>query len=162
MRIWRVNLIDNRDEDRNTPEKFRQCMALGIIAIGWAKEDPLSYYQDCELKAYKAAIKGLSRISVGDLVWVRDTVKKEYYLCKVCGELEKAPIALWEKDIGQFRKAEWFGPVPQAELPAPITVRRLVSRPTIRRVLRPDIVQVTKKFFESTMLYQKVETEVTK
>ena len=146
MGVWVMNLIDNRAEDRNTPEKFRQCRSLGVLAIGWAKEDPLTFYKDGDLKAYKTARRGLSGIEMDDFVWVRDTVNKEYYICKVCGPLETAPSNLWPKDIGEYRKAEWYGPVPQNELPDPITVQRLVSRPTIRRVLKPDVIKATASF----------------
>ena len=156
MGIWILNLIDNRDEDRNTPEKFRQCKARGILAIGWAKEDPLTYYHGDDLKAYKKAINGLSRMEDGDLVWVRDTVNKEYYICRVYGALEKAPPHLWDKDIGQYRKARWYGPVSRNALPAPITARRLVSRSAVRPVHKPDVIQATHDFFESMLVHKEI------
>lgn len=155
MGIWILNLIDNREKDSNTPEKFRQCKDRGILAIGWAKEDPLTYYNGDDLKAYKAAAKGLSSIEPNDLVWVRDTVNKTYYICKVCGALEKAPANLWHKDIGQYRKAEWYGPVARNELPDPLAVKRLISRPTVRRVLKPDVIRATQDFFESTLIHKR-------
>lgn len=156
MGIWILNLIDNREEDRNTPEKFRQCKDMGILAIGWAKENPLTFYKDGDLKSYKAAVKGLSSIEPDDLVWVRDTVNKEYYICKVCGPLVKALPNLWLKDIGEYRKTEWYGPVSQNVLPDPLTVQRLVSRSTIRRVLKPDVIRATQDFFDSTLIHKKV------
>ena len=91
MGVWVMNLIDNREHDVNTPEKFRECKDRGILAIGWAKEKPLESYIGRELMAYKAAVKGLSDIELDDLVWVRDTANKEYYICKVYGVLETAP-----------------------------------------------------------------------
>ena len=162
MGVWVMNLIDNREHDVNTPKKFRLCKNMGILAIGWAKENPLESFTGRDLSGYKAAVKGLSNIELEDLVWVRDTVNKEYYICKVLGALEKAPINLWAKDIGQYRKAEWYGPVPQNELPDPITVQRLVSRPTIRRVLKPDVIKATQDFFDSTLIHKKVIREVAK
>ena len=159
MRIWVMNLIDNRERDVNTPGKFRQCKNMRILAIGWAKENPLTAYTGKDLAAYKAAAKGLSGIEPDDLVWVRDTVNKEYYICKVCGALEKAPKELQPKDIGQYRKAEWYGPVSQNSLPAPLTVRRLVSRPTIRRVLKPDVIKATQDFFQSTLIHKRLNLE---
>ena len=162
MGVWAMNLIDNREHDVNTPKKFRLCKNMGILAIGWAKEKPLESYTGRELKAYKAAVKGLSGIESNDLVWVRETVNKEYYICKVCGVLEYAPKDLQSNDIGQYRKAEWYGPVSQNELPDPITVQRLVSRPTIRRVLKPDVIKATQDFFNSTLIHKKVIREVAK
>jgi len=156
MGIWRLNLIDNRLKERNTPEKFRQCKNMGILAIGWAKESPLTYYSGDELKAYMCAAKCLSSMQIGDLVWVRDTDKKEYYICKVCGALKKAPQNLWTKDIGEYRKAQWYGPVSQNALPAPLTVRRLVSRSTTRRVLKADVIRATQVFFNCALIHKKV------
>lgn len=156
MGIWILNLIDNREQDRNTPEKFQQCKDMGILAIGWATENPLTFYKEGDLKAYKAAIKGLSSIEPEDLVWVRDAVNKEYYICKVCGALEKAQPNLWHKDIGTYRKATWYGPVSRNALPAPLTVQRLVSRSTIRRVLKPDVIWATQEFFDSVLIRKKV------
>lgn len=162
MAVWSMNLIDNREHGVNTPEKFRFCKNIGILAIGWAKENPMESFTGRDLSGYKAAVKGLSSIELEDLVWVRDTVNKEYYICKVLGSLEKAPINLWTKDIGQFRKAEWYGPVSQNALPNPLAVQRLISRPTIRRVLKPDVVKATQNFFDSTIIHKKFIREVAK
>ena len=162
MGVWIMNLIDRRECDVNTPEKFRLCKNMGILAIGWAKEKTLKSYTGRELMAYKAAVKGLSGIESDDLVWIRDTVNKEYYICKVYGVLETAPKDLQFKDISQYRKAEWYGPVSQNALPNPLTVQRLISRSTIRRVLKPDIVKVTQDFFDSTLIHKKVVREVAK
>ncbi len=156
MEIWILNLIDTREKNRNTPEKFRQCKDMGILAIGWAKENPLTFYKDGDLKAYKAAVKGLSSIEPDDLIWVRDAANKEYYICKVCSTLEKAPPNFWHKDIGAYRKAEWYGPVSQNALPPPLTVRRLVSKATIRRVLKPEVIRATQEFFNSILTHKKV------
>lgn len=156
MGVWIMNLIDKQSHDANTPRKFRHCKDMKILAIGWTKENPLKAFQDRELAAYKAAVKRLSSMELDDLIWVRDTVNKEYYICKVCGELECAPKNLHSKDIGQYRKAEWYGPVPQKALPHPLSVQRLISRPTIRRVLKPDVIKETEDFFYSTLIHKRV------
>lgn len=162
MGVWVMNLIDNREHDVNTPEKFRECKDRGVLAIGWAKKNPLESFTDGDLAAYKAAVNGLSSIESDDLVWVMDPANKDYYICKVYGVLENAPEYLHSKDIGQYRKAEWYGPVSQNALPNPLTVQRLISRPTIRRVLKPDVVKATQDFFDSTLIHKKVIREVAK
>ena len=159
MSVWVINLIDNRKHDADKQEKFRQCKNMGILAIGWAHENPLSFYKDDDLRAYAAAVKGLSSIQPADLVWVHDTANKAYYICKVYGALENAPKSLWSKDIGRYRQAEWYGPISQNALPYPLAVQRLISRPTIRRVLKPDVIRATQTLFDSTLVHNKIILE---
>ena len=112
-KIWSIHLEDNRENGKNidSDEKFNTCKIHNILAIGW---------QDCDTDdtcAYKKAYNALKKMSKGDLVWVKNPQKQEYYICEILNnrmiDFDKELAAF---DVSTGRIAE-FHRVDEKDLP---------------------------------------------
>lgn len=145
MKVWIMNLKDNREESqsKNGDEKFLFCMSRGIVGIGWAGCDPETSDDGDFLRAHMY----LNSFEIGDLVWVRNIVTGEYYICSITEKAEKAGEDLYnQNDIGEFCHCKFISVGNSEALPDGITAERLVSRTTISSVPE-DIAVITKEHF---------------
>ena len=81
MSVWIMNLKDNRKEStvNETEKKFAFCKEKGILGIGW-----VGYEENgIEDLGFKKAKNAIIRFKPKDLVWVKNTTKKEYYICEI-------------------------------------------------------------------------------
>lgn len=145
MKVWIMNLKDNREESqsKNGDEKFLFCMSRGIVGIGWAGCDPETSDDGAFLRAHMY----LNSFEIGDLVWVRNIVTGEYYVCSITGKAEKAGEDLYnQNDIGEFCRCKFISVGNSEALPDGITAERLISRTTISSAPE-DIDVITKQHF---------------
>lgn len=145
MKVWIMNLKDNREksQSKSGDEKFLFCMSRGIVGIGWAGCDPETSDDGAFLRAHMY----LNSFEIGDLVWVRNIVTGEYYVCSITEKAEKAGEDLYnQNDIGEFCRCKFISVGNSEALPDGITAERLISRTTISSVPE-DIAVITKKHF---------------
>jgi len=116
MNVWRMNLLDNRDEpNSDIKAKFNMCKKNSFVAIGWAIED-VSSWEEYKLlagkkhqeKNFSGAIKGLERIQCGDLVWVMNPESKERYIVEIEDETPSVCNGYEDFDICAYRKGTYY------------------------------------------------------
>lgn len=145
MKVWIMNLKDNREESqsKNGDEKFLFCMSRGIVGIGWAGYDPETSDDGAFLRAHMY----LNSFEIGDLVWVRNIVTGGYYVCSITEKAQKANEELFnQNDIGEYCQCKFIGVGNSETLPNGITVERLISRTTISPAPE-DVAVITKQNF---------------
>jgi hypothetical protein len=116
MNVWRMNLLDNRDEpNRDIKAKFNTCKKNSFVAIGWAIEG-VSSWEEYKLlagkkhqkKNFSGAINGLERIQRGDLVWVMNPESKERYIVEIEDETPSVCNGYEDFDICAYRKGTYY------------------------------------------------------
>ncbi|MBE6834620.1 MAG: hypothetical protein E7515_00025 [Ruminococcaceae bacterium] len=146
MNVWIINLKDNSGDGskKNTPYKFEFCKDKSIIGIGW--RDPI----DNNNKDYQNALQCLEKMKKDDLVWTRHPQDKDYYLCKVIGDLvilhKNIPTGINEQeyfiqDISAYRKVKFYKL--KCNVKNLIDYKKLISRSTARAVFDTKIIELT-------------------
>lgn len=142
MNVWRMNLLDNRDEpNRDIKAKFNTCKKNSFVAIGWAIED-VSSWEEYKLlagkkhqkKNFSGAIRGLERIHRGDLVWVINPESKERYIVEIEDETPSVCNGYEDLDICAYRKGTYYK-VDESKVKgnSVLTINNIKARQTIER-----------------------------
>ena len=159
MEIWYMNLKDNRAvENRNADEelKFRICIEKSILAIGWGFCADFKDWSEYKFladvrygddKGYSAAVKGLTEMQKGDLVWLKNPVSHERYLAQILDDAPSLCCNLKDFDIYSCRKA-CIIPV-SSEMLSQFNLldKKDFARHAIERVKDQSIVDETVKLF---------------
>ena len=135
MKIWAMNLKDNRNngENKSLEVKFLACKEHNLLAIGWADEN----------------INRLSEMKRNDLVWVKNAKTKEYYLCEVLNDrVLVAGEALRKNDIA-FARICKFHPVESAVINTEFKKGRLTAISTIQGITDAETVEKTKALWQT-------------
>lgn len=142
MNVWRMNLLDNRDEPNDDIKaKFNTCKENSFVAIGWATED-VSSWEEYKLlagkkhqeKNFSGAIRGLERIQRGDLVWVMNPESKERYIVEIEDETPSVCNGYEDFDICAYRKGTYYK-VDESKVKGNgvLTINNIKARQTIER-----------------------------
>ena len=139
MNVWIINLKDKRENA--TPgaskRKFDKCLAQGIIAIGW------TYGDLANDKNYRYALSRMNEMQCGDLVWTKDPSCRQRYICEIIdGQTNKA-AANNNDDIHLYRKCIFHAVSDSQISNESIDFKSLISRKTVRRVCKQDIIKAT-------------------
>lgn len=142
MKVWIMNLKDNRYHPAscNSDRKFRICKFLGVLAIGWADDTS----QD---DSFKVAYNGIASMSSGDLVWTKNPITQEEYLCKITGTFEKEIGILNREDIGYIIPCEFNIIDDACLLQSGIAKEQLISRKTLQMCHDTDLLNSTVKLY---------------
>lgn len=120
MKIWRMYLIDNRDEasrSKDSELKFRICLEKSILGIGWCINGSFDSWSDYlpvanhtynKRKGYSTAVNKIQEMAKGDLVWIQNPISREYYIAQVCDDSPSLCCYLREFDLYSYRKAEIY------------------------------------------------------
>ncbi len=140
--VWIMNLRDNRGENANKDvgEKFSICREHNILAIGWENSDPE------DDPNYKTALKNLTEMCRGDLVWARDPSTVKQYLCEVLDDSVKefSNRCFRSKDIIKYRICEYYE---ISALLDEIDKKQLIARRTIQAVNNTELIGATQRQF---------------
>ena len=146
-----MNLKDNRKEStvNETEKKFAFCKEKGILGIGW-----VSYEENgIEDLGFKKAKNAIIRFKPKDLVWVKNTAKKEYYICEIAENkdeyIDKEECKKY--DISEYKPCKYYYVGSSEKLPASITERDLVATSTIQQA-NEDVANATELFFNRFVL----------
>lgn len=148
MTIWIMNIKDNRTNGSlaSSGQKFDVCFQRGILAIGWVG------YAINQSSSFRRAYNALDRMRQDELVWVKHPVSGQRYICKITKDgiqVENSSNKPTHVDLGFYVECKYF-PVSNSELAAfGIMPRRLVSRSTVRRSLKPDLNDMTIQLFST-------------
>ena len=144
MNVWRVNLLDNRDEPKKNKDieaKFNTCKENGFVAIGWAIED-VSSWEEYKLlagkkhqnKNFSGGVNGLERIQRGDLVWVMNPKSRERYIVEIEDEMPSVCNKYTCLDICAYRKGKYYKvDESKAKGNGVLTINNIKARQTIER-----------------------------
>ena len=138
MNVWIMNLKDNRNppDSVKLDRKFQICKLLGILSIGWAEDTSHD-------NAFEKAYDGIKNMAIRDLVWTKNPMTKENYLCRITGDFEKETGALNREDIGYSIPCE-FKKVDDTLLSQNgITKEQLFSRSTLQKCHDADLIKST-------------------
>lgn len=149
MNVWIMNLLDNRSEENKPTDlqqsKFQFCKERGIVGIGWVGCDPINSKDVGFLRAANA----FSDFKKDDLVWTKDPVSKEYYICRVTDEPIAANDAeLHRYDISKFCSCEFITVGSEENLPQGILNVDLTSRTTISKT-NSSVSEITQNYIAS-------------
>lgn len=149
MNVWIMNLLDNRSEENKPTDlqqsKFQFCKERGIVGIGWVGCDPINSKDVGFLRAANA----FSDFKKDDLVWTKDPVSKEYYICRVTDEPIAANDAeLHRYDISKFCSCEFITVGSEENLPQGILNMDLTSRTTISKA-NSSVSEITQNYIAS-------------
>ena len=161
MAVWYMNLKDNRiDNSRNNDEelKFRICMEKSVLAIGWGINADFDSWRDYRELAdlyykgstkYKTAVNALSKMSCGDLVWIRNPVAHSRYLAQVLDDEPSLCCNLREFDLFSYRKADIYG-VDEGQMGQyGLLKEKPTGRHAIERIGKQELINATERLFES-------------
>ena len=146
MNIWVMNIKDNRTNGSlaSSGQKFDVCLQRGILAIGGVG------YTINQSSSFKRAYNALDRMRKDDLVWVKHPVNGQRYICKITKDgiqVENKNNNPSHVDLGFYVECKYYS-VSNSELATfGIKPRRLVSRSTVRRSLKPDLNDMTMRLF---------------
>lgn len=144
-----MNLKDNRNNGKNlnSDEKFKFCFSNSIIGIGW-----VGYGLHSGAKNYDNAKATFDKMGTDDLVWVRNPVTKEYYICEIVKDKENiTPLIphLKTNDISEYKSVNFYKVGTKQYLPVGITYRNLISRSTARKVNNNAVIKSTNELFDN-------------
>lgn len=148
MNVWLMNLKDNRDEANKPPDltksKFQFCLEHKILGIGWVNQEPGN-------AAFTRAKNAFSEFETGDLIWVKDSDTKEYYLCQITASVVSTQDEEWNRqDIGQYCACNFFRIGAAENLPEEIAPESLISCSTVSRA-NDLLSEQTKTFFDTVV-----------
>lgn len=149
MNVWIMNLLDNRSEENKPTDlqqsKFQFCKERGIVGIGWVECDPINSKDVGFLRAANA----FSDFKKDDLVWTKDPVSKEYYICRITDEPITANDAeLHRYDISKFCSCDFITVGSEENLPQGILNVDLTSRTTISKA-NSSVSEITQNYIAS-------------
>lgn len=146
-KIWSMHLKDNRGNGKNidSDEKFNTCKIHNSLAIGW---------QGCSINdthAYKKAYNALKKMHKGDLVWVKNPQKQEYYICEILNDkiidFDKK-LAAFDISIGRIAE---FHRVDEKDLPKD---KIAFPRQTIQQIeMKPENYNL---IMETILLFERI------
>ncbi len=160
MTVWRMNLKDNRSaENRNADDelKFRICIEKSILAIGWGFDAIFYdwsqykvladyYYRD---DGYRTAVKYLSDMQNGDLVWLKNPVTHEHFLAQIVDNAPSLCCRFKEFDIYSCRRANIIKISSETLSEFDLLGKKDFGRHTIEQVGEQPVIDGTIKLFES-------------
>ena len=160
MNVWYMNLKDNRSiENHNADEelKFKICIEKSILAIGWgfdaifydwSQYKALADYYYRDYDGYRTAVKYLSDMQNGDLVWLKNPVTDESYIAQIIDDAPSLCCYLKEFDIYGYRKAKIFKITPDLLEKYNIPNKKGKGH-TIEHVRIQSVIDGTIKLFDS-------------
>ena len=160
MKIWCMNLIDNREQESRCKDKelkFRICREKSILAIGWGLSAEFDSWQDYknladifykDNKGYLSAIAAIQKISCKDLVWTQNPVTNERYLAQVIDSPPSLCCNLREFDLFSCRKAEFYKVDMELLERCGLSGQKLSGRQTIEQIHGQNIIDATIQLFE--------------
>lgn len=155
-----MNLKDNRSiENHNADEelKFKICIEKSILAIGWgfdaifydwSQYKALADYYYRDYDGYRTAVKYLSDMQNGDLVWLKNPVTDESYIAQIIDDAPSLCCYLKEFDIYGYRKAKIFKITPDLLEKYNIPNKKGKGH-TIEHVRIQSVIDGTIKLFDS-------------
>lgn len=159
MIVWRMYLIDNRDESsrsNDTELKFRICLEKSMLGIGWCINGSFDSWKDYlqiadmvfdKSKGYSTAMNKIQEMAKGDLVWLQNPISRDYYIAQVCDDSPSLCCHLREFDLYSYRKAEIY-PVDKDLIEKySLTDDDISGRHTIENIHKQAVVDATCDIF---------------